>query len=202
MKNKLSKILLPIYLITLGTLFLILSNIGYISRLNAFGLLILYQGAGFLEFLISSLAFLHLVSVFMLITLGIIGILNKTGAIEFKKSVSNFSYQKLEKIMVTVLASISAVLLLFVIIFCSVNRVYIGVGAILNFILEAIACVIVWVIDFEAIDFKKKEPKNSEPAREEANDDSNADEVKEPEQLEELVMQDVETPTQKDLEDK
>lgn len=209
MKKCLSKYLVPICVIFVSLLMVFLMNISYMSGrigLNNYYLFVIYQRAGFFEFLISMFAFLHLVALFVLLTVAIFDILIKSERVEVKNK--NFDIKKLEKILLTVVASISLLLLILIIIFCAVNKVYIGVGAILNTVLEILACVLFWIMDannvFEQISSDLLQERPKKPSKQE-----NVEQIEDAEQKDglndteytEQVEKDVETPTEADLKD-
>ncbi len=200
MKQKFSKILMPLYLLSVVILMILLMNLNYISgyRLNGYEMFTAYKFAGFLGFVMSMFAFLHLAVLFGLIALSVIDILNRNGAITFNTKNKKMNLKKLEKIMLTVLASLSLLVLIFVIIYCASKSVYIGVGAILNTIIEILACVAFWLMDdkgvFEQIEHNMTTEKTAEPSKEMVNEgEPTSDE------FEKELQKDVIVPTNEDL---
>lgn len=203
MKQKVSKILMPLYLIVVALLMIILMNLPYVANLNNYYTFVLYTFGGFYEFIISMFAFLHLVLLFGLIVVAMLDICVKNGTLEIKND--KFDLKKLEKIALTVIAGNSLFLLLLVIIFCAVNHVYIGAGVILNAILEILACVAFWLMDdkhvFEQLQNSMNEPKAKEEKDTHSGTDDEAIDGLNEQQFEQQVEKDVETPSSEDLKD-
>lgn len=159
MKNKIKTMLHSVVAVGFALLFIVLFALPYCAEFNGYNILSLYKYAsGFSAFMVSFFQFFHFVGMLLLLNLGILGILEKTGVVEFKKSLKNWSYNKLVKVVLLVIASLSVMVLLFTIIVCAKFGVYIGVGVILNAILEILACVVFWVLDKKGVlTFKDEE---------------------------------------------
>lgn len=152
MKNKIKTMLHSVVAVGFALLFIVLFALPYCADLNGYNILSLYEYAGgFSAFMVSFFQFFHFVGMLLLLNLGILGILEKTGVVEFKKSLKNWSYNKLVKVVLLVIASLSAIVLLFTIIVCAKFGVYIGVGVILNAILEILGCVAFWLLDANGV---------------------------------------------------
>lgn len=151
MKNKIKTMLHSVVAVGFALLFIVLFALPYCEGANAYEILTLYKIGGFSEFMVSFFQFFHFVGMLLLLNLGILGILEKTGVVEFKKSLKNWSYNKLVKVVLLVIASLSAIVLLFTIIVCAKFGVYIGVGVILNAILEILGCVAFWLLDANGV---------------------------------------------------
>lgn len=147
MKNKLKTMLHSVIAVGFALLLLILFEIPYFSNMTGYNAMELYKLGGFLEFVVSFFQFFHIITVLLLLNIGIFGILQKTGIIEVKKSLKGWTYAKLVSVLLIVIASLSIAELIFVIITCVKYRVYIGVGAIMNSILEIIGAVLFVLLD-------------------------------------------------------
>ena len=147
MKNKLKTMLHSVIAVGFALLLLILFEIPYFSNMTGYNAMELYKLGGFLEFVVSFFQFFHIIAVLLLLNIGIFGILQKTGVIEVKKSLKGWTYAKLVSVLLIVIASLSVAELIFVIITCVKYRVYIGVGAIMNCILEIIGAVLFVLLD-------------------------------------------------------
>lgn len=147
MKNKLKTMLHSVIAVGFALLLLVLFEIPYAESVTGYTILHLYEGGGFAEFMSSFFQFFHIVAVLLLLNIGIFGILQKTGVVEVKKSLKGWTYAKLVSVLLLVIASLSLVELLFVIIVCAKYHAYIGVGAILNCVLEIMATVLFILLD-------------------------------------------------------
>ena len=147
MKNKLKTMLHSVIAVGFALLLLILFEIPYFSNMTGYNAMELYKLGGFLEFVVSFFQFFHIIAVLLLLNIGIFGILQKTGVIEVKKSLKGWTYAKLVGVLLIVIASLSVTELIFVIISCVKGGYYIGVGAIMNCILEIIGAVLFVLLD-------------------------------------------------------
>lgn len=152
MKEKLKSMMFELCLTGFALLFIILLTLPYISGgINGYALLNVYEVGGFSLFMLSFFQFFHTIALLLLLNIGFLGILNKTGVVEFKKAYKDWSYTKLGKLIATIVASLSVAVLFFVIIVCSQYSMAIGVGSILNTILEILACVSIWLLEYYGI---------------------------------------------------
>lgn len=147
MKGKLKTMLHSVVAVGFALLLLILFEIPYFSELTGYNAMEFYKYGGFLEFVVSFFQFFHVIAVLLLLNIGIFGILQKTGVIDVKKSLKGWTYAKLVGVMLIVIASLSIAELLFVIIACAKYKVYIGVGAIMNCVLEIIGAGLFVLLD-------------------------------------------------------
>lgn len=171
MKNKLKTMLHSVIAVGFALLLLILFEIPYISDMSGYNAMELYKIGGFLEFVVSFFQFFHIIAVLLLLNIGIFGILQKTGVIEVKKSVKGWTYAKLVSVLLIVIASLSVAELLFVIIFCAKYSIYIGVGAIMNSVIEIIGAVLFILFDKNGMLSGENRSENKEVAKKEENDD-------------------------------
>ena len=91
--------------------------------------------------------FLHIVSLIVLVAVGVLGILKITGVVEIKKYIKGWNYVTLLKLVLTVVASLSLIVMVLGLILCGTEGAHVGVGLILNTILEILACVAFYVLD-------------------------------------------------------
>ena len=168
MKEKIYKLMYPLIAVCVGLLFIILMKAPYIAKVDGYQVLSAYT-TGFLGFVLAFFGFLHLVSLLVLLNLGILGLLEKMGVVEFKKQIFGLSYNKFVKIMISVVAGLALLTLLFIIIWCAVNSVSIGFGSILNAVLEIMCAVLVWlfaakgILDGTYVSPKKEKKEDEEP---------------------------------------
>lgn len=165
MKEKLKSMLFELCLTGFALLFIILLTLPYIKGgINGYALLNIYEVGGFSLFMLSFFQFFHIIALLLLLNLGFLGILEKTGVVEFKKAYKDWTYTKLGKLIVTIVASLSIAVLFFVIIVCSQYSTAIAFGSILNAILQIMACVAIWLLEYHGIfdgTYKQKENKNN-----------------------------------------
>lgn len=166
MKEKLKTMIYPLCATVIALLFIILLTLPYFVEdgfnANGYYLLSIYVLGGFSPFMLSFFQFFHVIVLLLLLNLGFLGILEKTGVVEFKKAYKNWTYNKLVKVLITVMAGLSLIVLLSVIILCSKYHIRIGVGAILNTILSIMACVAFWLLEIYGIfdgTYKSKQEK-------------------------------------------
>lgn len=195
MKNKLKTMLHSLCAIGFALLIIVLFALRYCYVYDGYDILRLYQVSGFSEFMVSFFQFFHYVGLLLLLNVGILGVLQKTGVVEFKKSLKGWTYAKLVKVILTVVASLSVMVLIFVIIVCCKNGVYIGVGAILNTILEIMACVTFWLLDAKGI----LDGKAKQPSKEENKDSENQENVEGQEQGNDTPVEPTDENAQKPL---
>ena len=168
MKEKVYKVMYPLIAICVGLLFIVLLKTPYIAKIDGYQLLDVYT-SGFLGFIVSFFAFLHIASLLLLLNLGILGILEKTGVVEFKKQIFGLSYNKFVKILISVVAGLAFLTLLFTIILCIVYEASIGFGVIFNAVLEIMCAVLVWlfaakgILDGTYVSPKKEKKDEEEP---------------------------------------
>ena len=168
MKEKVYKVMYPLIAICVGLLFIVLLKTPYIAKIDGYQLLDVYT-SGFLGFIVSFFAFLHIASLLLLLNLGILGILEKTGVVEFKKQIFGLSYNKFVKILISVVAGLAFLTLLFTIILCIVYEASIGFGVIFNAVLEIMCAVLVWlfaakgILDGTYVSPKKEKKDDEEP---------------------------------------
>lgn len=159
MNNKFKNLIYPICAVGVSLLFLILSLLPHysISSINFDGYMIMimkaFNGMTFTIFISTFFQFLHIVTLILLLNIGVFGILVKTGVVEVKKSLKNWTYEKLLKVLFTIMGSLGLVLIISMLITCATNDGYftIGFGVILNGALEIIACVAFWLLDYYGI---------------------------------------------------
>ncbi len=160
MNEKFKKLIYPIIAVGVSVLFLVLMLIPYytIGSTNFDGYMIMFMkvfsGMNFTVFMSTFFQFFHIVTLLLLLNVGLFGILVKTGVVEVKKSVKNWSYEKLLKVLFTVMGSLGLVLIFSMLITCSANSYTFGgvsFGLILNGVLEVMACVAFWLLDYYGI---------------------------------------------------
>ena len=159
MNEKFKKLIYPIIAVGVSVLFLVLSLIPYytIGSTNFDGYMVMimkvFDGMNFTIFMSTFFQFFHIVTLLLLLNVGLFGILVKTGVVEVKKSVKNWSYEKLLKVLFTVMGSLGLVLIFSMLITCSANSRYFALsfGTILNGVLEVMACVAFWLLDYYGI---------------------------------------------------
>ncbi len=176
MKNKIKTMLHSVIAVGFALLLLILFEIPYFSNMTGYNAMEFYKLGGFLEFVVSFFQFFHIIAVLLLLNIGIFGILQKTGVIEVKKSVKGWTYAKLVSILLIVIASLSVAELIFVIITCAKYRVYIGVGAIMNSVLEIIGAVLFILLDKNGMLSGENHPSNKEVAKKEDDEEEKVEE--------------------------
>lgn len=202
MNNKFKNLIYPICAVGVSLLFLILSLLPHysISSINFDGYMIMimkaFNGMTFTIFVSTFFQFLHIVTLILLLNIGVFGILVKTGVVEVKKSLKNWTYEKLLKVLFTIMGSLGLILIISMLITCATNDGYFSIafGVILNGALEVIACVAFWLLDHYGIlngtySPKEKKQKVSKASKEEApifeaevleeNQDENQDETEE-----------------------
>ena len=184
MKEKIYKLMYPLIAVCVALLFIVLMKAPYVAGADGYRFLNVYT-TGFLGFVVSFFAFLHLVSLLLLLNLGILGILEKAGVVEYKKQIFGWSYNKFVKIMISIMAGFALLTLLFTIIWCIVNSVIIGFGVIFNAVLEVMCAVLVWLFAIKGIldgtyvaPKKEKKAKKTEEKAEEPEEVALVEEVK------------------------
>lgn len=145
-KENASKYAYPVIALGFALLFLVLLKLPYIEGVDGVYLLELYQ-TGFLGFVISFFHFFYIIGLLLLINISFLGFLKVKGVVEIKKSYKDWTYNKLVKTLILTITALSFVSLLFGIIFCIANSVYIGFGSILNSVLAILGCVVMLVLE-------------------------------------------------------
>lgn len=176
MKNKIKTMLHSVIAVGFALLLLILFEIPYFYNMTGYNAIEFYKVGGFLEFVVSFFQFFHIIAVLLLLNIGIFGILQKTGVIEVKKSVKGWTYAKLVSVLLIVIASLSVAELLFVIIVCAKYGVYIGVGVIMNCILEIIGAVLFILLDKNGMLSGENHSSNKEVAKKEDDEEEKVEE--------------------------
>lgn len=161
------------YIIALGTgvLFAFLSLLAYVSLgvgINVYQLAYVSLFGGFAEVMAALFSVLMLGGNLVLIFVGLVGLLKELGLVKFEGKLGKLNYEKFTKIVFLVYISIVALLLLFVIITCVANGFAIGVGAILNTILQGLAFASLFVLPklMDAQEQKAEKPAVEEPKQE------------------------------------
>lgn len=183
MKNKLKTMLHSVIAVGFALLLLILFEIPYLQNVSGYLMLEFYQLYGFLGFTVAFFQFFHIIAVLLLLNIGILGILQKTGVVEIKKSLKNWTYAKLVSVVLLVIASLSILELMFTIIICAKNGFYIGVGVIMNCVLEILGAVLFILLDKNGLlsgenrSANKKEPEQANTEAKEQEDETSTEKV-------------------------